>query len=124
MKVFVYGTLRTGLPYHGFMMEECKGKFIDKGKTKLKYGLFVHNYLPCVLDIPIVQINGEVYEVSENYIQYLDDLESLYKRKSIEIIGENGNYVAEMYFYKFITLIKNGDFKNSKVGKYLQKCCR
>ena len=77
-KVFVYGTLKRGLPNHKFMIDGKNGiaEFICSATTKDKYPLVVGTdyHIPFLLNQPGTghQIMGEVYEVDKQLKELLD----------------------------------------------------
>jgi len=98
MYVFVYGTLKSGEPNHHWMTETENGSGILRwrGTTCQKYPLVIASRynIPFLLDVAGQghNIHGEVYEIDEKKLAYLDILENypiLYTRKVVDIIVEN-----------------------------------
>ncbi|XP_076810418.1 putative gamma-glutamylcyclotransferase CG2811 [Clavelina lepadiformis] len=92
VKVFVYGTLKTGHPNHYRLKDANNGftKFISKAITKTKFPLVVATKynIPFMLHDPGNgnYIKGELYDVDHNMLEVLDKLEThpvLYERTPI-----------------------------------------
>ncbi|XP_072304769.1 gamma-glutamylaminecyclotransferase-like [Eucyclogobius newberryi] len=82
-RVFVYGTLKKGQPNSHHMFEDSNGKamFLGSAKTMDKFPLVIagpHN-IPYLLNIPGQghRIHGEIYQVDEQMLKFLDALESV-----------------------------------------------
>lgn len=114
-KVFVYGTLRKGLAWSHLLYTS---RFLGEAKTKNKYALY-SDRIPYVIEYKEVsQIVGEVYEVDNETLQKLDQLEghpNWYRRKEIEIILNNSLILAWIYFYPQIQgkLMLSGNYKEA-----------
>ncbi|MDQ7056677.1 MAG: gamma-glutamylcyclotransferase family protein [Persephonella sp.] len=114
--VFVYGTLRKGFWNHSFL---GNSRFLGYGKTKEKYSLYADS-IPYVVKEPLTQIKGEIYEVDDETLQRLDELEghpSFYKRELVDVITEDGKLIkAWIYFYPYKNghLIQSGDYKDCR----------
>uniref|UniRef100_A0A7E4ZUD9 Gamma-glutamylcyclotransferase family protein n=1 Tax=Panagrellus redivivus TaxID=6233 RepID=A0A7E4ZUD9_PANRE len=92
-KVFVYGTLKKGEPNHEFMTDPATGKlwFIDNATTVDKFVMFVSS----PRNIPFIvnseeknegyQIKGELYEVDDQKLAILDDIERFYTKIDIDV---------------------------------------
>lgn len=110
IKVFVYGTLKTGEPNHHVMSEtDGEYSFISKATTQDKFPLVVGTKynIPFLLDQAGQgnNIEGELYEVCEKKLEVLDELEAyptLYDRKLIEVKLFNGSVD-----HAFIYLLKS-----------------
>lgn len=114
-KVFVYGTLRKGLSWNHLL---STSKFLGEAKTKNKYALYAETIPYVIEDKEVSQIAGEVYEVDNETLQKLDQLEghpNWYRRKEIEIMLNNSLILAWIYFYPKIQgrLILSGDYKEA-----------
>ena len=112
--VFVYGSLRKGFGNHRLLENS---KFLGYGKTKEKYSLYADG-IPYVVKEPLTQIKGEIYQVDDETLHRLDQLEGhpeFYKRELIDVITEDGKTIkAWIYFYPYKkgNLIKSGDYKD------------
>ena len=87
--VFVYGTLKFGFSNSGFLLNS---QIIGRGETKQNYALYQAE-LPYLLNDKEHKVKGEVYNVNEETLFYLDMLEGhpyLYTRKKIKILTEKG----------------------------------
>lgn len=98
-KVFVYGTLKKGEPNHHWLTAEKNGvaKYVGGGTSLIKLPLVVATKynIPFLLNVPGSghRISGEVYEVDDQMLLNLDDLEDypkLYKRVSVDIKTSEG----------------------------------
>lgn len=107
IKVFVYGTLKEGFRNH-YLLSELKGlkNIFVKGTL---YSIEGVDY-PAFIDGGDFDIQGEVYEVDQDTLSKLDELEgffemnhvsNLYERK--EMMAYDGNnqelYVVSVYVY-------------------------
>jgi len=119
-KVFVYGSLLSGLGNHGLLVESTK---LGETKSPKLFSMVDLGWFPGVIlnnDNPI-EIKGEVYEVDENTLKRLDRLEGfvatnpkfgMYDR--LEIDTEFGK--AYIYVYNNIhknsrNFVESGDWK-------------
>jgi len=74
MKLFVYGTLRSGFNNHR-VMKEIGATFVASAKTAKKYALYARG-IPYVTDKEEVsEIVGEIYSVTEQAMERLDRFE-------------------------------------------------
>ncbi|PAV58404.1 hypothetical protein WR25_23942 isoform A [Diploscapter pachys] len=109
-KVFVYGTLKKGEPNHKTLSETAGlYKFVSEGTTIQKYPLIIATKfnIPFLLNDPEKghRIEGEIYEVDQEKLMTLDDLEAyptLYDRKveMIELKGRNEHVEAYVYLLR------------------------
>lgn len=129
MKVFVYGTLLSGLSNSALLNNSdfigegtMNGIIYDLGSFPgVNYGLGV--------------IHGEVYDVDELTLSDLDYLEgydtqnvdsSLYVRNVTDITLENGRIIRDVFVYIYnkdlsgsgYPIIENGDYKEYVASKY------
>lgn len=81
-KVFVYGSLKTGLHNH-WLLENSK--FIEFAQTQDSvFEMVSFDSFPGVLENGSFAIQGELYEVEDEVLEWLDQLEgngSFYQRK-------------------------------------------
>lgn len=104
MKMFVYGTLKSGYSNNGYM-RNCT--LIGKVKTKDKFSLYSRG-IPYLGKEPNYQVIGELYEVPKSELPAIDRLEgyrandhqgSWYKREDVIVVDEEGNeHQAQSYF--------------------------
>ena len=87
-KVFVYGTLLEGEHNHSLMNgAQClDGVRLDGAK------MFDVGYFPCIVDSgnPHQTVYGELYEISDETLMVLDDLESegrMYERREVTVVS-------------------------------------
>lgn len=105
--IFVYGTLKRGFPNYS---QERLGRFyMSRCKTVNCYLLVIADeyYVPVLLldgkDMTAEQISGELYQVDQKTLSWLDQLEGIgqakgYKRIEIEILTDRGEVkIAEAY---------------------------
>ena len=94
MLIFVYGTLKKGFRNNYLL---STSKYIGKGITKDKFGLYKSicgNYPFAIESIKDTNIEGEIYEIASETEFQLDILEgfpTLYLKKKIKILCENGD---------------------------------
>ncbi len=98
--VFVYGTLRRGLPNHRFL---AGARFVGLGRTVDAHGLYIEAGIPYLAAgegrYPVV---GEVYAVDPAILAGLDELEEhprVYARRPAPIVLDDGRrLIAWVYF--------------------------
>jgi len=74
MKLFVYGTLKKG--YRGdFLLKNAD--YIGNIKTKPFYSLYTNGTYPCMKKHGIKNIEGELYSVSMNTLENLNNYEGV-----------------------------------------------
>jgi len=115
--VFVYGTLRAGYNNH-FYLETSK--WIDYAQTSDKYSLFESGIPFVYKGFSLTTITGEMYEVSDDVLHWLDMLEghpSHYKREEVDVkltfTGKTEK--AWLYFYPEAVgnLVESGDYEEA-----------
>jgi gamma-glutamylcyclotransferase (GGCT)/AIG2-like uncharacterized protein YtfP len=132
-KVFVYGTLKRG---HGNHILLKNSKFLGVSKTRDKYIMY-RSGIPFVSKShSTTSIMGELYEVDELSLNYLDLLEghpSWYKREMVSVgyLNEQGEFLntnAWLYFNEDIPhnaqIVKTGIYgsiENSETKSLLHK---
>ncbi|MBM9514691.1 gamma-glutamylcyclotransferase family protein [Desulfogranum marinum] len=87
--IFVYGTLKRGYSNHRFLADS---KFLGTGKTREKYAMYVSGIPFVIVSEPVSQIHGELYEVDDQTLYKLDQLEGhphWYQREQVEICLDN-----------------------------------
>ncbi|XP_055475195.1 gamma-glutamylaminecyclotransferase isoform X3 [Psammomys obesus] len=92
--VFVYGTLKRGQPNHKVMLDRSHGSAVFRGRgcTVESFPLVIageHN-IPWLLNLPGKGrcVAGEIYEVDEKMLGFLDDFEgcpSMYQRTALQV---------------------------------------
>jgi len=105
--IFVYGTLKRGQRNHHFLNNQ---KFLGDAQTEPRYRLYDAGRHPALVDDPQngIAVQGEVWQVSEETLQKLDEYEGMpdyFSRKSIHLQGWDTSVQA--YFF-------NGDVTNLK----------
>ncbi|XP_061571630.1 gamma-glutamylaminecyclotransferase-like [Cololabis saira] len=93
-RVFVYGTLKKGQPnyFRMFDINNGKAEFIASAFTKHKFPLVIAGKynIPFLLNLPGQghRVHGEIYEVDNQMLKFLDDFESIptmYQRTTVEV---------------------------------------
>ena len=113
--VFVYGTLRRG-GVRAMPLIFPDATFIDD--AKVPGSLYDFGAYPgLLLDESNSLVVGEVYEVDDEILKKLDEIEtdSHYRRKQVELfVGEGRKmgwvYVYDPQFYSRLVLIESGDW--------------
>lgn len=99
IKVFVYGTLKSGEPNHFWITDSSNGsaQLQSAGTTTEKYPMVIATRfnIPFLLNLPGTghPISGEIYAVDENKLKQLDILENyrrFYDRILIDVATPNG----------------------------------
>uniref|UniRef100_A0A1B0GBU8 Gamma-glutamylcyclotransferase family protein n=1 Tax=Glossina morsitans morsitans TaxID=37546 RepID=A0A1B0GBU8_GLOMM len=107
-KIFVYGTLKNGEFNHSLLTNANNGfaRYLGEGKTVEKYPLIIGTRfnIPFLLDKcgRGQNVNGEVYEVDEEMLKKLDELEEYpeyYDREIQEIKMEKRDEVTKCWLY-------------------------
>ncbi len=117
--VFVYGTLQRNFSNHRYLAES---KFLGTARTQEKYALYSDGLPFLVLNEPVSQIQGELYEVDDITLDLLDDIEGhpdWYRREQVEIClddGSNSIMKAWVYFNEDNsgTLVPSGVFSPNR----------
>jgi len=100
MLVFVYGSLRTDGDNSDKMRTAC-GTFQFPASTVNEYYKGYNGFFEYLLENSennISPIEGEVFEVPEGFIEYLDSFEDPLERKLIKVEFENNVYDTWCYF--------------------------
>lgn len=112
--MFVYGTLKSGQPNHALLQDSAHGcaAFQGRGRTLEPFPLVIagqHN-IPYLLHLPGTgrRVLGEVYEVDEQMLRFLDDFEDcpdIYQRTPATIVleGEGEPETRQCFLYSKAT---------------------
>ncbi|CAH1735565.1 unnamed protein product [Chironomus riparius] len=134
IRVFVYGTLKSGQPNH-FLMQDVKNgmaKFIARAVTTEKFPLVVATRynIPFLLNKPGTgnYINGEIYEVDQQMFEVLDKLEDYptwYDREILEMSTTDQKiscwiYMLKNYPEKLLKLPMLTSYESSVDKPYLE----
>ncbi|XP_057187078.1 gamma-glutamylaminecyclotransferase C [Triplophysa rosa] len=91
-RVFVYGTLKKGQPNNCRMEDNGTVKLLARAQTVDPYPLVIatDDNIPFMLNLPGKgqQVRGEIYEVDDNLLKFLDVFEScpeLYQRTLVQL---------------------------------------
>ena len=136
--LFVYGTLRQNFGNHGFLKN---AQFLGEGKTQDKFVMHCRGSIPFVSESQAIShIVGEVYEVDDNNLAAIDQLEGCYpkrddsgefessswyirKQVAIQFGGGNDAIYIWMYFNEQETqhpIISTGDYKDREAMLHRQ----
>lgn len=103
-KVFVYGTLKKGYNNNYLL---STSKYLGEYVTKDKFGMDSYVYYPAIFKTDSINkgyIVGELYEVEDHIMPYLDKLEGYpnhFDRQEIIVEDGGGNEEkALVYYYK------------------------
>jgi gamma-glutamylcyclotransferase (GGCT)/AIG2-like uncharacterized protein YtfP len=95
-KLFVYGSLKEGYPLHGIIGRQ---EFLGVYKTEPRFKLVTLGPFPAVIPARSdgVEVTGEVYEVDDDTIAYLDVVErvsqGLYNRLRLPVHDQLGTVI-------------------------------
>jgi gamma-glutamylcyclotransferase (GGCT)/AIG2-like uncharacterized protein YtfP len=100
--LFAYGSLQQGHWNHHLLGNSL---YLGKGVTYDKYALYDISYPLAVSEEiepsnPVAPVMGELYEVTREVLEVVDDLEILYTRRSRPIMGELRGMV-QAFIYEF-----------------------
>lgn len=126
-KVFVYGTLLSGMGNNTILKDS---KYLGKATTSSNFRMLDVGWFPGVIEDPSgIPIHGEVYEVSDTILQRLDRLEGfrpedpengLYNRTTIDTpFGEAIIYIYNNHLGRNKAFVTSGDWRtyyNKKTG--------
>lgn len=114
--IFVYGTLKKGYRYHTLLKD---AKFIQNAKTIPFYRLYDCGLYPCLIfDKNGENVEGEIYQVSEKILLYLDEFEDVpneYKREFIKLLDCSLGVQAYIYQKSVKGLIDCGESWPTKI---------
>ena len=137
-QLFVYGTLRQNYGNHGFLKN---AQFLGEAKTLDKFVMHCRGSIPFVSESQAIShIVGEVYEVDDNNLAAIDQLEGCYpkrddsgefessswytrKQVAIQFGGDNDAIYIWMYFNEQETqhpIISTGDYKDREAMLHRQ----
>ena len=113
-KIFVYGTLMSGCK-NNWIMKQIGGKFIRFAATRNEFTLLDLGAFPGIVERGENEVQGELWEISDDNLFYLDRLEfTPYMYKRVEITLDDDDKV-ETYVYVYDTdgeEIESGDWKD------------
>jgi gamma-glutamylcyclotransferase (GGCT)/AIG2-like uncharacterized protein YtfP len=119
-KVFVYGSLLSGLGNHGLLEDAT---FLGKTKTPRGFAMLDLGWFPGVIhsDVHEAPVLGEVYEVDDDTLKRLDRLEGyrheepdsgLYNKATIETeFGEAIIYIYNNHYGRG-NIVSDGDWRS------------
>ena len=117
--LFTYGTLQQNFSNHRYL---AGSKFLGTGRTKEKYALYCDGLPFLILNEPVSQIQGELYQVDDITLDLLDDIEGhplWYKREQVEIcLDDSSNSIVKAWVYfnedNSGTLVPSGVFSPNR----------
>jgi gamma-glutamylaminecyclotransferase len=95
-RVFVYGTLRHEQYFHDKYLGDGKSIYRGIARTTKDFQLYVDGQPHMVREPGDTGVIGELYDVSNEVLKTLDDLEAhpvVYYRDIIEVLDETGNKI-------------------------------
>ncbi len=112
IRVFVYGTLRVGEPYH-HLMSACE--YLGARTTAPQYELVNIGRYPGLILHGATSIQGDLFLVSPEILEKLDEYEGYPEDYSRETIDLAGSETATAYIYRLnvenCPKIASGDWK-------------
>lgn len=120
IRLFVYGTLMSGEPYHHRLMEEAR--FVAKTLTEPAYELLDLGEYPGLVEGGETAVTGEVFEIDEHIQKAVDRLEGhphLYRRTTVRLAGgeEAVGYVLPRKARESYPVVSHGDWKRHQRRK-------
>jgi len=118
MLLFVYGSLMKDLWNHGLLETSI---YLGEFQTTDKYVLSIDGKIPYLSSKQkLYHVNGELYEVSPEYLKNIDKLEyegDWYHRKEISIVARNSErdnpIIAQAYFNDDEGIVfSSGNYRN------------
>nr|XP_014334769.1 PREDICTED: gamma-glutamylaminecyclotransferase isoform X1 [Bos mutus] len=106
--VFVYGTLKTGQPNHRVLLDGAHGRAAFRGRARTLEPYPLEHNIPRMLNLPGRghRVFGEVYEVDERMLRFLDEFEScpdMYQRTRLHVALEGARVPLECFVYTTAT---------------------
>lgn len=101
-KLFIYGSLKKG-HYNHTRFGFNKSTFLGEACTLEKYKLLSAGWFPVMVEAePGTSIQGEIWEVEDDCLKYLDcmELDSGYARKPVELKETGIEGLIETYLYQ------------------------
>lgn len=92
-KVFVYGSLRQGLENHDLYLKDCSP--YQSGYVKGKLYMIKSEDYPALLKDDNAFVYGEIYEIDDNQLKELDDLEDYFSINHIN--NEYDRILCDIY---------------------------
>ena len=117
-KLFVYGTLKNGYSRNSVLEES---KFIGEYITKPNFTMVDLGFFPGLIEVGNSSITGELYEVTDEILEYCDRIEghpTFYFRKKILLKNDQivWSYVLDYKTYESKPVIVSGVW-NKKLWK-------
>lgn len=102
MILFSYGTLKKNYWNHHYLDGAL---YLGEGTTYEKYALYNYHYPFAVHEEiehlhPVHPVRGELYEITREISEVVDELEQQYSRKSRPIISDNRG-LLQAFVYEF-----------------------
>jgi gamma-glutamylcyclotransferase (GGCT)/AIG2-like uncharacterized protein YtfP len=129
MLLFVYGSLKKGFCNYHYMKN---AKFLNKCRTKDKFTMFNLGEYPAISEEPSYQIEGELYEIADDDLQTLQNIDELeqypdfYDKKIIQLDSEE---FAMVYYIreniirtiKSASVMSEGNWKISDYDNFIER---
>ena len=100
MKLFIYGTLKTGYCRHHVLEEQT---YLGEARTAAKYRLVDTGSYPALVEDPNgLEIEGQLWDIDPSCLDAIDALEGapdLFKRKPVAL-KEPSEQDAQTYIYQ------------------------
>jgi gamma-glutamylaminecyclotransferase len=115
--LFVYGTLKRGHRLHAYLE---MARFVGEASTGPGYALYRIEWFPAmVADPEAAGVSGELYEVDDELLARLDEVESapyVFRRAPITLQTSDGMSEVEAYLYQRpvarLTRIESGSWSD------------
>lgn len=95
-RIFVYGTLKQGFYFHDRYLGKDQATYLGPASASTEYSLYIDGMPHMVKEATSNPVKGELYEVDEDILGSIDNLEGhpvVYKREIIETTDQNGERV-------------------------------
>lgn len=92
-RLFVYGTLKRNQYFFEEFLGSTGAQFIANGHTGRGFTLYIDALPNMAVDGDGVGVRGEIYEVDQETLKRIDDLEGhprIYRRELIEVRDDEG----------------------------------
>ena len=106
-RYFAYGTLKRNFYFHEKYLGGDKSNYKGKCIANPEFTLYTNGMPHLVREMTDMPVKGELYEIDEDVLKSLDELEGhpvAFKREIIEVVDQSGDtklawaYLAPKYF--------------------------
>jgi gamma-glutamylaminecyclotransferase len=116
-KVFIYGTLKRGQYFHDRFLKD-KALFLSNALASTDYSLYIDGLPHMIRESTDEPVKGELYEMDDQVLNSLDELEShpiVYKRELIDVYDDSGvKMIAWCYLRSPSFKGRSGAFKDTE----------